>query len=204
LNKDRVVAALEDGFHRQQVGAADVFQGGDERALVVRLLVPPAVSGGEESADVHLVDRGVELHPREPGGEGGGIRVEQLGKLGVLKVADPVRQAEVAEVDDGDDLATVEVGEGRVCEGPVVAAGAEKRLIDRWAVTQERDAQFLDFVEVGGPLVVVTAGLHLVDADAAVVDGGIAVLDAGGEEHSLAHGPGVGRGRRAGRGVRVR
>ena len=51
-------------------------------------------------ADEHLVHRRVELHPREALGEGARVVGEQLGEVRVLEIADPVRHAEMAEVDD--------------------------------------------------------------------------------------------------------
>ena len=59
----------------------------------------------EGGADEHLVDRRVELHPRIALGERARVVGEQLGKVGVLEVADPVGHAEVAEVGDRRDVA---------------------------------------------------------------------------------------------------
>ncbi len=40
---------VEDRLHRQHVGLHDVLERGDEGAVVVQLLVPPAVAGRERA-----------------------------------------------------------------------------------------------------------------------------------------------------------
>ncbi len=60
---------FEDRAHRQHVGLDDVLERGDERPIAGQLLVPPAVARRERRADVHLVDRRVELHPGKALGE---------------------------------------------------------------------------------------------------------------------------------------
>ena len=89
----------------------------------------------------------------------------------VLKVADPVRHAEMAEIDDRHDAAPLEVREGQVREVPVVTPGGEPGAMDGWPVTQEADPHLFDQSEIVPPPAVMTAARHLVDAGAAVVDG---------------------------------
>src|SRR6185503_3339316 len=101
---------------------------------------------------------------------------KQLGELRVLKITDPVRHAEVAQVDDGNDVALLQPGERQIRELPVVSALSEERFVQGWAVAQEADVQVPKELEVPLPLVVVTALLHLVSAHTAVLDRGIAVL----------------------------
>ena len=96
---------------------------------LVQLLVPPAVGGREERADEHLVDRRVELHPGKALGEGLGVVREKLGKIRVLEIADPVGHAEMAEVDDRNDVEVHQADEGDVGELPVVAPRAEERPV---------------------------------------------------------------------------
>jgi hypothetical protein len=62
--------------------------------------------------------------------------------------------------------------------------------MQRRSVTQEADAELRDQSEVGAPVAVVAALLHLVDAMPSLVDGGDAVLDARGEDEArFGHGP---------------
>ena len=152
--------------------------------VVLLLLVPPAVFRREDGADEHLVDRRVELHPREALGEGAGIIGEQPREIGVLEIAEPVGHAEVAQVDDRRDLAALQLGEGEVGEFPVELVRAEIGLVDRRSVAEEIDADFLDAVEILAPPLVMAADLHLVDAGLAVIDGRDAVLDPG-REHEV-------------------
>ena len=71
--------------------------------------------------------------------------------------------------------------EGEVGELPVMLAGAAQRPVERRPVAQEMDAELVDAVEVGLPVPVMAAHLHLVDPGAAAVDGRNAVLDPGRE-----------------------
>ena len=90
----------------------------------------------------------------------------------------------MAQVDDRRDVAPLQVGEDEVGEFPVIFAGAEIGFVQRRAVAQEIDADFLDAVEVLAPPLVMAADLHLVDPGLAVIDGRDAVLDPG-REHEV-------------------
>ncbi len=164
-----------------------MLQGGDEGGVCIELFIPPAPPRGEGGADVHLVDGRIELNPGVASGEIPGIALEEHREVGVLEVADPVRQPEMAEIDDRYDVAALQILEGVVGELPVVAPVTQPGLVDRRAVAQERDPEFLDQGEVGLPVLVEAALLQLIDPIAAVVDGRHAVLDAGGE-HEGKHG----------------
>jgi hypothetical protein len=88
----------------------------------------------------------------------------------------------MTQVDDGNDIALFQPCERQIGEIPVVAALAEEGLVQRRAIPQEADVQVAEELEVPLPLIVVTALLHLVPADTAVLDRGVAVLDAGREQ----------------------
>ncbi len=148
LDEDGVGPALQYLDHRQHVGLDDMLERGDEAAVVRHLLVPPAVFGGEDRADEHLVDRRVELHPGEALGEGAGIGGEELREIRILEIADPVRHSEMAQIDDRRDVAPLQLGEGEVGEFPVIFAGAEQGAVERRSVAQEMDAELLDAVEI--------------------------------------------------------
>ena len=115
-------------MHGQHVRLDHVLERGDEGPVAHQLLVPPAEGGRELGADEHLVDRGVELDPREAMREGAGILGKQLGEVRVLEVADPVGHAEVAQVDDGNDAALLQPGERQIGELPVVRPCPRKVL----------------------------------------------------------------------------
>ena len=181
LDEDRVRPHLEDRPHGGAVRLDDVLQRRDEAAVRGQLLVPPAIGGRELRADEHLVHRRVQLHPRKALGEGAGVAAEELGEVGILEVADEVRHAEMAEIDDRRDVDLLQVAEGEVGETPVIALRREPGLVDRRAVAEDADVEVLQQLEIGPPVLVMAALLHLVDALAAVVDGRIAVLDPGRE-----------------------
>jgi hypothetical protein len=81
-------------------------------------------------------------------------------------------------------------GEGEVGEPPIVAAVREPGPVDRRPVAQGADAEIAHEVKILLPALVVAAFLHLVDADGAILDLRIAVLDSGreyeGRDHRLA------------------
>ena len=188
LYEDGVGAVLQDLEHRQHIGLDDVFQRRDEALVRLQLLVPPAVLGREDRADEHLVDRRIELNPRVPFRERRSIVGEQLREVGILEIADPVRNPEMAEVDDRSDVAPPQLREGDVGEFPVVLARAEIGLVDRRTVAEIVDPDLLDAVEILSPFFVVAAQLHLVDARLSIVDRRDAVLDPG-REHEVSDDP---------------
>ena len=128
LDEDRVGADGEDRPHRQHIAAHDVAQGGDERPVALEAFVPQPEHRREFGANIHLVDRGVELNPRKAPREIPRIAREQLGKIGVLEVADPVGHTEMAEVGDRHDPPPAQLAERLVGERPVVMPVAQQRL----------------------------------------------------------------------------
>ena len=179
-DEDRVGAEVEDGPHAQDGGPDAVLDVGDEGGVGHHPLVPPAVAGREQGGDVDLVDRGVVLDPVVLLGEGVGVVGEAGGPVGVLEVAEPVGQAEVDQVDDGDDAQAAHLVHDGVEERPVVLAGADPDAVDGGAVAEVLQAEVADELEVGLPQLVVAGGLEFVDADVAG-DGGARALDADGE-----------------------
>src|SRR3954470_678045 len=113
-----------------------MLERGDEARVVLLLLVPPAVFGGEDRADEHLVDRRVELHPREALREFAGIRSEQTREVGILEIANPVGDAEVAQIDDRRDVPAFELRERYVREFPVEFVWSQPRFVHRRTVAQ--------------------------------------------------------------------
>src|SRR3954452_25404759 len=136
LDKNRIRAKVEDGGHREHVRLDDVLERCHEGLIARELLVPPAVSRREGGAHKHLVHVGVELHPRKALGESAGVLGKELRKIRVLEVADPVRRAEVTEIDDWDDVEALQATECLVREVPVVATVSQPGPVDGWSIAQ--------------------------------------------------------------------
>ena len=85
--------------------------------------VPPAELGGEGGRDEDLVDRRVEADPGEAMGEGPRVFREQPRPVGVLEIADPTGNSEVAQVGDNRYVLRVQGGESFVGEAPIVFGG---------------------------------------------------------------------------------
>src|SRR5205807_6818115 len=87
-------------LHRKHIRPAQVVQCADEGAVVGQTLIPPSILGGECGGDEYLIDRSIVSNPREALGKGSGILRKERREVRVLKVADPIRNPEVAEVGD--------------------------------------------------------------------------------------------------------
>ena len=179
LDEDRVGPHFEDAAHGENVRLHDVLQSRHESLVALQLLVPPAVGAGKERANEHFVDRRVELHPGKPLGERLGVVSKKIGKIRVLEIPDPVGNAEMAEVDDRNDVEVHQGGKCDVGKLPVIAPRADERPVQGRTVTKEMDIQFAQKLEILTPSLVVAALLHLINAPAAIVDGRDAVLDPG-------------------------
>src|SRR5215207_4151723 len=101
-----------------------MFERGDVRIVGLQPFVPPAVLGREHRRDEYLVDRRVKAHPRKTRRKGTGVLGEMLGEVGVLEIAQPVWNAEMAKVGDRRDADPVKLVIGLVRERPVVSARA--------------------------------------------------------------------------------
>src|SRR5829696_6907997 len=139
LDENGVWADVEDGGHREHVGFDDVLESRHEGPVACELLVPPAVGGRESGADEHLVHGRVELDPRVASREGAGVLGKEWRKLRVLKVADPVRHAEVAEIDNRGDVEALQATKCLVREVPVVAIVSKPGAMDGRSTAQEAD-----------------------------------------------------------------
>ena len=103
----------------------------DKCARALQLLVPPAEPRRELRADVHLVDRRVELHPGKTAGEFPRVAGEQFRKFRILKIPDPIRHAEMAEISYGNDVAPAQVAKGFVRKHPVETLLSKKNPVQR-------------------------------------------------------------------------
>ncbi len=103
---------------------ADMLNRGDIRRIAFQLLVPKAVLAAVARRDEHLVHRRVKAHPGVALGERSGVLAEQHRQLGVLKIADPVRQPEMQQIHDRRDAQALHLRQDGVGELPIVFAGA--------------------------------------------------------------------------------
>ncbi len=154
---------------------------GDEGAVAGQLLVPEAVLGADPRRHVDLVDRRPVLDPRVAPGDRLGIFGEMRRQVRVLEVAEPVRHAEMQQVEDRHDAALPHALHDLVGEAPVVAAGAEVDAVVGQAVAQVAQPHGPHEVEVLAPARVVAAFLQQVAPQPAVVDRRVGAFDAGGE-----------------------
>ncbi len=181
LDEDRVGPPLQDLHHRQHVALDDILERGDKCSVRSHLLVPPAIFGGEDRADEHLVHRRVELDPGIAIGKGGRVGCQLRCEVRILEVAEPIRHTEVAQVHDRSDVTSLQVPQGQVSELPIIFAGRQERPVNGRAVAKELDADVLDEVEVLAPALIMAARFHLIDPSAPVIDRRDAILDPGGE-----------------------
>src|ERR671916_373453 len=108
LNKDGVRSNIKDRAHREHVRLGDVFERRDEGLVARELLVPPPIGRREFGANVHLINGRIELHPGKPLRKGGRIFSKELGKIGILEIAYPVRDAEMTKVYDRNNVQLLE------------------------------------------------------------------------------------------------
>src|SRR3954467_3654743 len=162
LDENDVRTNIEDGGHREHIGFDDVLERGHEGLIARELLVPPAISSRKGGADEHLVHGRVELHPRKALGESAGVLGKELRKIRVLEVADPVRHAEVTEIDDWDDVEALQATEGLVRKVPVIAAVSQPGAVDGWAIAQVTNVEIPQEREVCLPMLVMPARLQFI------------------------------------------
>ncbi len=187
LDENGVRPDFKDGVHRQNVSSDNMFEGGDKSPVGLQLFVPPAERGRKNGADEHFIDGCVKLDPGKAAGECIGILSEEVRELGILKIAQPIRHAEVAQIRNRQDAPLGEITESFVAEGPIVFGWSQKDLMQRNAVAQKADAEIADTLEIGLPLFVVSALLHFVNALAALVNGWVAVFNACREHEEWLH-----------------
>jgi len=141
LDKNGLRLDLQDSVHGQQVSLTEVLERGDERAIGAAALIPPAVLCRKGGGDKDLVDRRIIAHPGKALGEGAGIGGEQRRPVGILEAADPVRDAKVAEVNDGADIQGPQHRKRLVGKAPVIAVWAGVGRIVGRPIAQVGDAQ---------------------------------------------------------------
>jgi hypothetical protein len=181
LDEERVRPNLQDGVHREHVGFHDVLERSDKRPVARELFVPPTVQCGERGADEHLVYGCVQLHPWKSLGESARVRGEEFWKIRVLKIAEPVRHPEMAEVNNRNNFGAPQLGERFICERPIVATWPQPGPMKRRPIAQKTNPQFLQQLEIRAPHLIVATFLHLVDTVLPVLNRRNAILDSGGE-----------------------
>src|SRR5262245_36547312 len=91
----------------------------------------------------------------------------------------------MTKIDDRDDLASLKVRENGVRKFPIILIRPEKCLMDRRTVPQERNSKFLDLIKVDGPLFVMAAALHFINAFPPVVYRRDTIFNSGGKVDRL-------------------
>ena len=150
-----------------------------QNAVIAAATQASTVARGKHRANIHLINRRIELDPRKTLGKSAGIRRKLRRKVRSLKVAEPFGNAEMAQVDDRHDIAALQVGECQVGEFPVVALPPVQRFVQRWPVTQVFKAECLNQRKIFLPARIVKTALHRVDTGALAVDGRRASLNTG-------------------------
>ena len=103
------------------------------------------------------------------------------GQLRILEIADEVGHPEVHQVQNRRDFQALHLGQCQVGEFPVVLVGAELNFVVGQAVAQHLQAHFFHQRQVFLVAVVVVALGQQIAAGFALIDGGVAALDARGE-----------------------
>jgi hypothetical protein len=102
---------------------------------------------------------------------------EVVRPLGVLKIFQPVGEAEVEQVDDRHDPKPPHLLHDRVQFTPHVLPAPDEDPVDRRAVAEVAQAELADELQVGLPQLVMAGVAKLVDADVAF-DRRVGALDA--------------------------
>ena len=161
VDEDGVRSRFEDRIGHSDAGRREMECRSHERFLVFSLLVPHAVERAHSCADVHLVDRRIEAHPRVALCERTGIFGERGRDFRVLEVSEPMGNPEVAQVDDRLGAIGLEVRHGLVDQLPVVAARSIMDEVQRRTVAKVRNADLPSQLEIPLPEVVM---LHVYTA----------------------------------------
>src|SRR5215203_5324168 len=177
LDENCIGANVKNLRHSYYIRFNDVLQSRNKGLVTRELLIPPAICGRKGSADKHLVNRRVKLHPGKELGDSARVLGKELRKIRVLEVPDPVWQTEVAEIDDRSDVELLQEPECLVREVPVVAIVSKPCAVNGRAITQETNVEVLQECKVCLPVLVVAALLQLIDANSPLVDSGIAVFN---------------------------
>src|SRR5207237_8657967 len=127
------------------------LQGGDEGAVGFLLLVPPSQLARKTGTNEDFIDGSEEPNPGESPRECGGVVGKKLGPLGILKITDPIRHAEVTEVNDRLDFQRLELTKGFIGERPVVFHWPLVSAIVRPAIADVIDSHLLDQANVLPP-----------------------------------------------------
>jgi hypothetical protein len=103
LNKRRLRLFFENGMLCQLVCLAQVLQRCNKRSIGRQSFVPPAKLRRESCRYLDLVDGGEEPDPRIAFGKGACILGEEFREVRILKVLQPVGNAEVTEIGNRRD-----------------------------------------------------------------------------------------------------
>jgi hypothetical protein len=82
----------------------------------------------------------------------------------ILKITDPVRNAEVTQIGDGSNTELFQFVKGLIGKRPIITTRAEMGAVIGRAVTKIFETQLTDKLKVIFPELIMPALLHLVDA----------------------------------------
>ena len=120
-----------------------MFKGSHKCLVTGKTFIPPTVLAREKSGHEDFIYRCVEAHPGKAPGERSGILGEQFGPIRILKIANPVRHAEMTEINDRCNVQFPDAAKSFVRELPIVLSGAQMRRHQWWTITQVVDSGFL-------------------------------------------------------------
>src|SRR6185437_1129492 len=107
LDEDSIRADFQNGMHRQDIRFDDVFESRDKSSVAFKLFIPPTKRCGKEGAYEHLVYWRVKLNPWKAARKRIRVPSVQLGKVGILEIANPIRNAEVTRIGNRQNIASV-------------------------------------------------------------------------------------------------
>lgn len=115
------------------------------------------------------------------------------GKVRVLKVFEPVRQSEMTEIHDGNDLEPLHFRQHHIRPGPIVAVWPQMDSVVGRAVAQISDAEFVREAQIVLPVRIMSALCQFVLTFYPLrrLNGRITALDAGGKQKALCAGIGA-------------
>lgn len=141
----------------------------------------------EGRANKHLIDRRVELDPIKSACKCRCVFREQIGKIWVLKITDPIWNAKMTKVGNRNNIAPFQIAKRQIGKTPVVFLESDKCLVQRNSVTQKLNAHVLHQIKILAPPFVMLAQRHFINAMLPVFNGGRTVLSPRGEPECLLH-----------------
>src|SRR5438045_5660279 len=116
-----------------------------------------------------------------------GVFREQLREIRVLKIAQPIRNSEMTKIHDRKNAAAAEVRKNEICKRPIILAWSQEHSVQGQSIPQKAHSQFIDLIEIGSPVPIMTAEFHFIEPEPPILDGRRAVLNASGKHECRYH-----------------